>query len=61
MNLASCNICGIVLDKDRIYFPDPYNTTEEGTELNEHAHWDGDEYVSGIPCPVCKTPILENQ
>lgn len=53
MNLVSCEYCGVVVDIDRLDFPD----INEGTDslVDDKAAWDGEKYVSSLPCPVCKT------
>lgn len=57
MNLISCSNCGVVLDKNKIDFPDVYDN--HGTVILGEAEWDGDKFVSSISCPVCKKKILE--
>ena len=59
MNLISCGMCCVVLDKDKLIFP--YIWEEDGTLIDCDAEWDGDEYVSVIPCPVCKSNIRERE
>jgi DNA-directed RNA polymerase subunit RPC12/RpoP len=59
MNLISCSVCGVVLDKDRI--PEPENMMEcsYGECLNpETTAWDGDEHETTIHCPCCKSRIF---
>jgi len=60
MNLVSCDNCGIVLDKDRIKFPETYDYNP-GDVTGENAFWNGEEYVPCIPCPVCAEPIKEKE
>lgn len=57
MNLISCDNCGVVLDANKLDFPvidstDPFDPN--------HKVWDNDrrEWVSAVPCPVCKAKIL---
>jgi len=58
--MISCNSCGIVLDKDRLTFPDVYDH-DSGDVIDEQAMWNGDsqEFVSYIDCPVCGNAVKE--
>lgn len=60
MNLTSCDNCGIVLDKDKITFPDDC-WDEDGCVKEDKATWDDsrEKYVPFVKCPVCKEKILE--
>ena len=58
MNLISCNNCGIVLDKDRLDFPDEL-IFEPGMLDMSKATWTGDKYVPYISCPVCNNSIID--
>ena len=62
MNLISCKQCGVVLDKDRLIFPDPWDD-EEGCYNNELCEYDGykEEFVPVVACPVCKGDIPEEE
>lgn len=55
MKLISCNCCGVVLDQDKIDFPDLYD--EDGNIDSVNAFWDGDNYIQTIPCPVCGNAV----
>jgi len=51
MKLISCSGCGVVLDMDKIVFPDVF---DENGDYNEGcSEWDGEKYVAIIHCPVC--------
>ena len=54
MNIISCCKCGVVLDRDMMHFSDI-------TDMENCAMWDDEsqEWVSCVPCPVCKCPIKE--
>jgi len=56
MNLISCDSCGVVLDKDKLYFPDAY---AEDEKKSKSAYWNGERYVSSVPCPICGDLIAE--
>lgn len=58
MNLISCNICGVVLDKDKLVFPELH--TKNGY-VTRHALWDGEHWINTTKCPVCKSCIREDQ
>ena len=59
MNLISCANCGVVLDKNRLTFPDIYD--DDGEIIRGTAEWDSylERFVAITPCPVCKEPIPE--
>lgn len=57
MKLISCDKCGVVLDMDKLIFPDIRD--EEGEFIEENSVWDGDCFRTVTPCPVCSGPILE--
>jgi hypothetical protein len=61
MNLVSCGKCGVVLDKDRLLFQDPYHDDGSWDESSgAMAFWDGEEHwTSVVSCPVCNGPIPE--
>lgn len=52
MNLVSCPICAVVLDKDKLRFPEKVKA--DYTIDTSVAEWNGEEYVTFSPCPVCK-------
>ena len=59
MNLISCNECGVVLDKNKLSFPD---VEDDGSPIdNTKAAWDGRSIVAKVDCPVCKSDVLESQ
>lgn len=59
MNLASCDNCGVVLDKDKLCFPkDIWDDTGESVDQTK-ALWDGDNWTAFAECPVCQEPILK--
>ena len=52
MNLISCNLCGVVLNKDQLDFPQIWE--ERTGELIEGTYeWNGVQNVAVVPCPVC--------
>lgn len=63
MNLISCGICGVVLDKDRI--TEEYIWIEDSYDGHESvnikvAAWNryGEEWEFTINCPSCKNRIF---
>jgi len=58
MKLTSCENCGVVLDADNAPFP-----TESDMEADDYGHrtssWNGEKYVSTMPCPACGEPICK--
>jgi hypothetical protein len=59
MNLISCESCGVVLDKDRLYFPKNIENDDGSIDMAK-AEWDGDLWVAKVPCPVCEHAVLDN-
>ena len=61
MNLVSCEGCGVVLDRNRLNFPDPDKVWKDdgSVDLDLACYSDG-EYVPKVPCPVCEDAILES-
>jgi len=55
MKLISCDNCGVVLDADKLKFPELWKMDEIG----DAGEWDGERFVSVVPCPVCATNIRE--
>lgn len=49
MKLFSCWNCGVVLDADKICWPDLSRVLPTAT----NSVWDGDRYVPVLHCPVC--------
>lgn len=59
MNLISCNSCGVVFDKNKLYFP---KRNDNGTiNHDDQFVWDGNEYIAYVWCPVCNTSIREKE
>lgn len=55
MRLISCDNCGIVLDDDKVKWPEMWD--DEGEFIEGSGQWDGDRFVPVMPCPVCKEEI----
>jgi hypothetical protein len=56
MNLISCDSCGVVLDGDKLKFPeDIYDA--EGAIDTDKAAWTSLGYEPKVLCPVCKSDI----
>ena len=60
MNLISCDDCGVVLDANKLEFPDDIYDLE-GAVDDKLAGWNGDHYVAKVKCPVCSEDILKGQ
>lgn len=60
MDLISCDNCGVILDKNKLKFPE--DLWDEETEANDPnlGEWNGDGFTAILPCPVCKENIREN-
>lgn len=61
MNLTSCDNCGVVLDKDKLPFPDDLWNDDGGSIDTDKAVWDGDTFVAFTQCPICQSEIRKNQ
>ena len=59
MNLVSCASCGVVLDKNKISFPDIDCLYLSGDCRD--AAWNGRDWTAKVPCPVCRGDILEEE
>lgn len=61
MKLIGCISCGVVLDGDKLRFPD-YWLLDDGSVDQEKAGWDSfkDEFVAKVKCPVCAADVLES-
>ena len=60
MNLTACDDCGVVLDRDKLNFPDKEDIYDEDFSVNtDLATWDGYEFILKTQCPVCGGDILE--
>lgn len=59
MNLTACDECGVVVDKDKLDFPTD-SDSDTGADATK-AVWDRDrrEFRPFVPCPVCKSPLLQ--
>ncbi len=61
MKIISCERCGVVLDQDKMNFPDTYNhDTQELIEAN--CMWNDalNKYVPVVNCPVCGNKIAKD-
>lgn len=62
MNLTSCDGCGVVLDKDKLKFPEGDEMYDKYGETDHtKAVWYNDRIVPFVPCPVCGESILKSQ
>jgi len=59
MNIISCENCSVVLDKNRLRFPDDIYQLD-GSVDEQKAAWDGENWVARVFCPVCYSDILES-
>ena len=60
MNLISCDSCGVVLDKNKIVFPD--GIWDDNYNLDsDKAVWDSNKraYIPFVKCPACGEPVKE--
>jgi len=59
INFVSCDHCGVVLDADKLCFPDIYDH-DTGEIIEELAKWDSehDRYRPILQCPVCDVDIF---
>lgn len=57
MKLTSCDGCGVMLDADKLRFPEIRD--DEGRIVDGAAVWTGDDFVAIVPCPVCGADIQQ--
>lgn len=60
MNLVSCDHCATVLDTDKMFFWDNFYK-EDGSVDTTKAKWDGEGYVSALPCTHCGELIVNDE
>ena len=54
MNLVSCERCGVVLDQNKLNFPDIYNHDTQELIAANCVWYDAlDKYIPVVNCPVC--------
>lgn len=58
MKIISCDRCGVVLDQDKLTFPDVYNHDTQEVIL-DNCLWLDNEYVSVTTCPCCGNKIMK--
>lgn len=58
MNLQACNGCAVVFDLEKLAFP-PDIYDRDGCVDITRAAWDGRQFVPKVPCPICKTDIIQ--
>lgn len=60
MNLKSCDECGVVLDLSKMNFitimPD-----ENEADYMQNIEWGSNCYYPVLPCPVCKSDIVNEE
>jgi len=59
MNLTSCDKCGVVLDKDKLNFPDSISSAD-GSIDDAKAVWVNGEFLPYVKCLVCGGDIVES-
>ena len=59
MKLISCDSCGVLLDADKLPFPEDITDSEGGVDETK-ALWDGDDWVAKVDCPVCKASVAKS-
>ena len=58
MKLISCEHCGVVLDQDKIPFPeDSYLEEDDSTKIDYNQR--SRRWEIYVPCPVCKEKIFK--
>jgi len=58
MKLISCDTCGVVLDRNKLKFPNIYDDVDYYVK-SELAVWDDEQFKAITKCPVCKGDIME--
>ena len=61
MKLQSCDSCGVLLDIDKLCFPDNKHYEREDGSLDESmVMWCGTAWRPFVHCPVCQSAIVED-
>lgn len=60
MNLISCDNCGVVLDKNKLNFPDTILNDDSSVDVTA-CIWNGEDYVKYVNCPCCGRPVLSDE
>lgn len=60
MNIASCDSCGVLLDKDKLKFPEEIHK-EDGDVDRSKGAWSREKegFVPFVNCPVCGAEVLK--
>lgn len=62
MNLQSCDQCGVVLDMDKMVFPDSkHYEREDGTFDESMVMWSNGSWRPFVHCPICQNKIMEDE
>ena len=60
MKIQSCDGCGVLLDIDKLYFPNSKHYEREDGSLDESmVTWCWDAWHPFVHCPVCQNKIVE--
>lgn len=59
MKLISCDSCGVVLDADKLEFPEEVWDEDDIWVNQDQFEWDGDTNKACIDCPCCGERIKE--
>ena len=61
MKLQSCDSCGVLLDIDKLIFPDSKHYERADGSLDESmVTWCGSAWRPFVHCPVCQNKIVED-
>ena len=59
MKLISCSSCAVILDSDKILWPDIY--LDDGCINEQNAVYYLDEYRPFVFCPVCNKKLISEE
>jgi len=54
--MISCDNCAVVLDANKIDFPDNF-INDDGSVNEEFAMWNGHDFIPKTKCPLCGSDI----
>jgi ribosomal protein S27E len=59
MNLIACDSCGVVLDAEKLPFPEDYYNSDRSDRQKYQWCFKRSERVPYVACPVCQGDILK--
>lgn len=61
MNIISCSKCGVLLDKNKLNFPENIYDKDGNIDLKKAVWGNHHDWVAKVQCPVCSGDVLEDE